>query len=140
MAKRKSARGKTARRGGRQASLAAGVATGIAAAVVGGYLLYKNTEPQRTQAKAWILKSRKEAARNVKKLRKVGAAEYARIVDKAVKHYGALYKANAPELAKAAADMRAEWKHIQAEARKAGAGAPRRRARRASARRKTKRS
>lgn len=103
-----------------------GIATGIAAAIVGGYLLYKHAEPHRRRAKAWVAQARKEAAQQVKKMKRVGAAEYGRIVEKAVRHAGALYEANAPELKRAAADMKSEWKHIQAEVKKAEAKKARR--------------
>lgn len=97
----------------------AGVAAGVAAALAGAYLLYhKSAAPQRKQAKAWVLKAKKEAAREMKKLKQVSAAEYGRIIDKAMQRYGSVKEVNAAELMAAAGDLKAEWKHIQAEAAK----------------------
>jgi len=101
----------------------AGVAVGVAAALAGAYLLYhKPGTPQRKQAKAWVMKARRDAAREMKKMKRVSAAEYGRIIDKAMQRYGSMKEVNAGELMAAAADLKAEWKHIQAEAAKAVKG------------------
>jgi Na+/H+-translocating membrane pyrophosphatase len=96
-----------------------GVAAGVAAALVGGYLLYHQSSPaQKRKAKAWVVKVRKEAAREVGKLKHVSAPEYARIVDQVMQRYASLKDASAPELIQAASDLKSEWKHIQAAATK----------------------
>lgn len=115
----------------------AGVAAGVAAALAGAYLMYhKSAAPQRKQAKAWIMKARKDAAREMKKLKHVSAAEYGRIIDKAMQRYGSMKEVNAAELMKAANELKGEWKHIQSEASKAmKASAPKRPARSAARKR-----
>jgi aminoglycoside phosphotransferase len=101
-----------------------GIAAGIAGALAGGYLLYQRTKPQQKQAKAWVLKARKEAAVEAKKAKLIGEKEYHRIVEKAIKHYGAIEKVGAPEIASVIRDAKAEWKHIEAQAKKAAKLAP----------------
>ncbi len=97
----------------------AGIAAGIAGAAAGAYLLYTKTKPQQKKAKVWVAKARKDAAVEAKKLSLIGEKEYHRIVEKAIKHYGAMEKVGAPEIASAVRDAKLEWKHIQAEAKKA---------------------
>jgi aminoglycoside phosphotransferase len=96
----------------------AGIAAGIAGAVAGAYLLYAKTKPQQKKAKVWALMARKEAAVEAKKLTSIGEKEYHRIIEKAMKHYGAMEKVGAPEIASAIRDAKSEWKHIRAEAKK----------------------
>jgi cytochrome c oxidase assembly factor CtaG len=99
-----------------------GVAAGVAAALAGAYLMYsKSAAPQRKQAKAWAAKARKDVACEVGKLKNVSASEYARIIDKAMQRYAAFKEVNGPEIAKTAKELKAEWKHIQAHAKKFGA-------------------
>ena len=97
----------------------AGVAAGIAGALAGAYLLYERSKPQQKHAKAWVLSARKAAAIEAKQLSSIGESEYRRIVEKAMKHYGAVNKISATEIAAAVRDARAEWKHIQTQAKKA---------------------
>jgi hypothetical protein len=98
--------------------IGAGVAAGIAGVLAAGYLVYEGTKPQHKKIKAWVSSARRNAARELKKLKHVGAEEYDRLVSKAIKHYGAIQKASGPEIAEAIRDARAEWKHINAEAKK----------------------
>jgi aminoglycoside phosphotransferase len=113
MAKRKAAAKRV-----RAMQIGAGVAAGIAGALAGGYLLYERTKPQQKQAKAWIMKARRAAAAEAKQLSRVGESEYRRIVEKAMRHYGAMERVGAPEVASAIRDAKAEWKHIQRAAKK----------------------
>lgn len=99
--------------------IGASAAAGIAAALVGGYLLYQQTEPQRQKAKTWIGKARIEAAGKIKKLGRVSESEYNKIVDQAMRHYGSLAKANTAELVAAARDLKNDWNRIRTEVRKA---------------------
>lgn len=103
--------------GSRGMKVGMGVAAGVAAALAGAYLMYaKSAAPQRKQAKAWALKARKDVVREVGKLKHVSASEYARIIDKAMRRYAAFKEVNAPEIAEAARELKAEWKNIQATA------------------------
>lgn len=115
---------KKAASGRRKVAVGAGIAAGIAGALAGGYLLYQYSKPRRKKAKAWVVAARKNAAVEAKKLSRMGEKDYHRIVEKAMRHYGAIQKAGAPEVMAAIRDAKAEWKHIQAEAKKA-AKAPR---------------
>lgn len=97
----------------------AGVAAGIAGALAGAYLLYARTKPQQKKAKVWVVKARKAAAVEAKQLANIGEKEYHRIVEKSMKHYGAVNKIGAAEVAAAVRDAKSEWKHIQMQAKKA---------------------
>ena len=64
----------------------AGVAAGIAGALAGAYLLYARTNPQqKKRTKAWVMKARKAAGMEAKKLSSIGEHEYHRIVEKAMR-------------------------------------------------------
>ena len=99
--------------------IGAGIAAGMAGALAGAYLLYERTRPQQKQAKAWVMKARKSAALEAKQLASIGEQEYQRIVEKAMKHYGAMEHIGGAEIASAIRDAKAEWKHIQLAAKKA---------------------
>ena len=100
-----------------------GVAAGVAAAIAGAYLMYaKSAEPHRKQVKAWAVKARKDVAREVGKLKNLSASQYAEIIDKAMQRYATLKEASAPEILAAAKEMKAEWRNIQAHAKKAAVG------------------
>ena len=103
----------------------AGVAAGIAGALAGAYLLYERTRPQQKHAKVWVAKARKAAGVEAKQLSSIGEKEYHRIVEKAMKHYGAMNKISATEVAAAVRDAKSEWKHIQMQAKKAAKSAKR---------------
>lgn len=97
----------------------AGIAAGIAGALAGAYLLYARTKPQQKKAKVWVMKARKAAAIEAQQLANIGENEYRRIVEKSMKHYGAMNKIGAAEVAAAVRDAKSEWKHIQMQAKKA---------------------
>ena len=103
----------------RAVKIGAGIAAGIAGALAGGYLLYEHTKPQQKKAKVWVVKARKSAAVEAKRLSVIGEKEYHRIVEKALRHYGTMEKVGAPEIASAIRDAKAEWKHIKGAAKKA---------------------
>lgn len=94
----------------------AGVLTAAALAGAAAYLL--SDKQQRTKMKAWVVKAKKEIARNVKVAKRLSGAEYKRIVDRAAKRYGSLHNVNAAEVMKAAQEMKTEWQRIQKEAKK----------------------
>ena len=97
----------------------AGVAAGIAGALAGAYLLYERSKPQQKHAKVWVMKARKAAAIEAKQLSSIGESEYRRIVEKAMRHYGAMNKIGAAEVMAAVRDAKSEWKHIKMQAKKA---------------------
>lgn len=97
------------------AGIGAGVLTAAALTAAAAYLLSDKKTMRR--AKAWAQKARKEVAKNVKATRKMSEKEYARIVDKATKHYAQLHEVTAPELRRAATDLKAEWKRLRKDAK-----------------------
>lgn len=110
---------KSSAKGAQAVKIGAGIAAGIAGALAGAYLLYERTQPQRKKAQAWVMKARKAAGIEAKQLTSIGEKEYQRIVEKAMKHYGALEHIGGAEIASAVRDAKAEWKHIQSAAKKA---------------------
>jgi predicted regulator of Ras-like GTPase activity (Roadblock/LC7/MglB family) len=109
----------------------AGVAAGIAGALAGAYLLYERTKPQQRHAKVWVAKARKAAGIEAKQLSSIGEKEYHRIVEKAMKHYGAMNKIGTAEIVAAVRDAKSEWKHIQMQAKKVAKPVPKRPAKKA---------
>lgn len=117
----------------------AGVAAGIAGALAGAYLLYARINPQqKKRTKAWVMKARKAAGMEAKKLSSIGEHEYHRIVEKAMRHYGAMEHISGAEIASAIRDAKSEWKHIKMQAKKMAKPAPKRRPAKKAAKRKTK--
>ena len=86
------------------------------AAAAGAYLL--SDKKTKTKAKKWAMEARKEVVKNAKVAKKLGEKEYARIVDEVMKHHAALEKLTAADVIKEGKALKAEWKKIQAEAKK----------------------
>ncbi len=93
----------------------AGVLTAAALTAAAAYLL--SNKKQRTRAKAWVVKARKEVAKNVKKARRMGEKDYHRVVARATKRYAGLHNVNTAELIKVTCDMKDEWKRLQKDAK-----------------------
>ncbi len=114
----------------------AGVLTAAALAAAGAYLL--SDKKRRTKAKAWVTKTRREVAKHVKTARRMGEKEYHRVVDQAAKHIGAVHEVDMAEIAKAARDIRGEWKNIQKDAKVLATMMPKKKpARRAAPKKRT---
>ena len=102
----------------RAAEVGAGVVTAAALAAAAVYWISeKTTKSQRTKAKAWIAKARKEIAHNVVSTRHFSEGEYKRIVDQALKKYQSLEGLNMADIVKAGREFKAEWTRIQAHAK-----------------------
>lgn len=86
------------------------------AAAAGAYLL--SDKKTKTKAKKWVVATRKEVVKNAKVAKKLGEKEYGKMVDQAIKRYGSLEKITAADAIKAGKELKAEWKKIQAEAKK----------------------
>jgi hypothetical protein len=100
------------------AEIGAGAVAAAALALAGGYVLWERMgKTKQAKVKAWVANARKESVKKLAMARSMSETEYNRIVEQAVKHYGAIAKINKPELAKVATDMKAEWKRIQAQAK-----------------------
>ncbi len=101
-------------------------AAALAAAAGADLLSDKKT---KAKAKKWVVSARKEVAKNAKVAKKLGAKEYAKLVDQAVKRYGSMEKMTAADMIAAGKDLKAEWTKINAEAKKmAKAYAPKKKA------------
>jgi len=101
--------------------VALGVGAGVLTAALVAAGVYVLSDKKRTaKAKAWVLKARKEIVKNIKAAKQMGEKEYARIVDQATKRIGSLNNVSAAELVKVAKVLKAEWKHIKSEAKRAG--------------------
>jgi len=99
--------------------IGAGAMAAAAVAAAGGYILWERMGKQKQgKVKAWVANARKEAVRNIAKAKKtISEVDYQRIVDAAVERYGAPHGMTKAELAKVAADLKADWKHIQSHAK-----------------------
>jgi len=86
------------------------------AAAAGAYLL--SDKKTKTKAKKWAMEARKEVVKNAMMAKKLGEKEYARIVDEAMRHRATLENLSAADIIKEGKMLKAEWKKIQAEAKK----------------------
>jgi hypothetical protein len=105
----------------RMAMGVAGAGALTAAALAGAAAYWfsgKEGKAHKAQAKAWAVKARKEVEKQMKHAKKLGAAEYTRIVDEAVKRYGSLENVSAADIMAAAKDMKGDWDMIQMHAKK----------------------
>ncbi len=86
------------------------------AAAAGAYLL--SDKKTKAKTKKWAMEARKEVIKNVKMAKKLGEKEYGRVVDEAMKHHAALENLTAADVIKEGKALKAEWKKIEAEAKK----------------------
>jgi hypothetical protein len=109
---------KTVKKGGSAKAWEIGSAITAAtlAAAAGAYLL--SDKKTKAKAKKWAMEARKEVVKNVKIARKLGEKEYGRMVDEAMKHHAALENMTAGDVIREAKALKAQWKQIQAEAKK----------------------
>src|SRR5580693_6930479 len=99
----------------RAVEIGAGAVTAAAIAAAAGMYFFggENGKKNKAKAKAWTLKVRKEIVKNAKIAKHLGKEEYQRLVEKAIKHYGAMEHMTAGEIAAAARDLKGEWDQIQ---------------------------
>ncbi len=92
----------------------AGMAAVGAAAAAAGYYFYasKNAKVHRQIAAKWAGDLKKKTVAEVKMLKKATPKAFASVVDKAAKAYAHV---DAKEVKKAVKELKANWKHIQAE-------------------------
>ena len=98
----------------RAVEIGAGAATAAAIAAAAGIYFFggERGKKNKAKAKAWIEKARKEIVKNAKIAKHLSREEYQRLVEKAIKHYGALEKMDAGQIALAARELKGEWDHI----------------------------
>src|SRR5690242_395898 len=101
----------------RKVAVEAGVGVLTAAALAGAAAYLLSSKSERRKAKAWAMKARREVAKNVRMARRMTQKEYTRVVDKAMKRYGALHGVSSAELKKAAGELKTEWARIQRDAK-----------------------
>jgi predicted regulator of Ras-like GTPase activity (Roadblock/LC7/MglB family) len=85
------------------------------------------------------MRARKAAGVEVKQLANIGENEYRRIMEKSMKHYGAMNKIGTAEIAAAVRDAKSEWRHIQRQAKKAAKPVSKRPAKKAAKRKAPRR-
>lgn len=98
----------------RAVEIGAGAVTAAAIAAAAGMYFFsgENGKKNKAKAKAWIEKARKEIVKNAKTAKHLGKEEYQRLVEKAIKHYGAIERMTPGEIAAAARELKGEWDHI----------------------------
>ncbi|HVO28744.1 MAG TPA: hypothetical protein VMT81_02055 [Candidatus Paceibacterota bacterium] len=122
--------------------IGAGALAAAALAAAGGYVLWENMDKgKRAKLKTWAVKARKDAIREFARAKRMSEGDYKQIVDRVTSHYAALHHVNQAELAKTAANLKAEWKRIQKQAqaiaaRRAGGAKKRKTVKRTAAKRK----
>ncbi|MFZ2167867.1 MAG: hypothetical protein WAV50_03275 [Minisyncoccia bacterium] len=110
---KKTSKGKVA------AEIGAGlVAAGAAAAV--GYYFYgsKHAKAHRKIAAKWATDLKKEVMREAKRLEKINARDFAKIVDTAAAALRGARSINATDLKRAANELKANWEMVQSEMKK----------------------
>lgn len=96
--------------------IGAGVAAGLAGALAGAYLM--SGKANQKKVKAWVAKAKRDVARELKTLKRVSEKEYKAVVEKVMKRYGSLEDVSMAEVARAVAEVKKEWKHIQGKVKK----------------------
>lgn len=97
------------------AKAGAGILTAAALTAAAAYLVSET--PEYRKAKAWAGKAKKEVEKQLRVARRMGGAEYKRVVDRAVRRYGSLEHVNEREIARVAREMTAEWGRIKKDAK-----------------------
>ena len=98
-----------------------GVEAGAALAAVGaaaaGYYFYgtQHAKKHRNAASAWAKGMKADVTKQVKALKKIDAQSVGKIVDQAAAAYQTAKGASKMDVAHAAKELKANWKHIQAE-------------------------
>jgi len=98
--------------------VAVGVGLGLAAAgAAAGYYFYgsKNAAGNRKKAAHFATALKADVVKNAKKMQKVDARAYHKVVDEAMKAYKSVKSIDQKDLASAAAELKANWKNIEAE-------------------------
>ncbi len=95
-------------------AVGAGVAA-LAAAAGAVYMLTGKNAKNRKKVAAWAQNMQKDVVRELKKVKKNSQSAYNQAVDTVVKNYKAAKKANSPELAAVAADLKGHWNVIKSE-------------------------
>lgn len=101
------------------AEIGAGIiAAGAAAAA--GYYFYgsKQAKNHRKIAAKWANDMKTEVVRKAKKLEKIGAKDFSKIVDMAAATYRGARSVNTADLKRAANELKSNWKMVQSEIQK----------------------
>jgi phage gp37-like protein len=105
--------------------LATGIGAGLLAAgavAAAGYYFYgsKDAKKHRDAASKWAVDMKKQVVSKAKKLKNIDAQDFAGIVDTVMKTYQGVKSINPTDLKNAAKELKANWKMVQAELKKAG--------------------
>jgi vacuolar-type H+-ATPase subunit I/STV1 len=95
-------------------ALGAGVAAVAAAATAAYFLTGKNAKNRAKLAK-WAKDMQTDVVKEIKKAGNLTKSSYVKTVDEVAKKYKQLKKANAPELAKLATELKNHWDAINRE-------------------------
>jgi hypothetical protein len=118
-----------------RAEVGGAIAAAVLAAAAGAYFM--SDKKNQAKMKAWAKKARIEVAKKAKVAKKLGEAEYDRIVDQVVKNYGPLEDLSARDVMMMGKELKAQWGAIQKHAQKfAGTSAKKGPAKKKSAKRK----
>ncbi len=99
---------------------AVGLGVLAAAAVAAGFYFYgKNGKQNRQKVGTWVEKAKADVTRELKKLTKINRAAYNRVVSEVTKKYQGLKGVDKSELVAMASDLKAHWKNIESQFKKA---------------------
>jgi DNA-directed RNA polymerase subunit F len=103
------------------AEIVAGLAT-VGAVAAAGYYFYgsKQAERHRGAAVKWAADMKKEVMREAKRLKKIDAKEFAKIVDTVTKTYLEIRSIDAKDVKRAASELKSNWEVVAREAKKSG--------------------
>ena len=95
----------------------AGISAGVAAAALslaGAYYFYfsKDGEKNRKQARAWIIKAKKEVASRLDKMKRVDQQVYNSVIDAVAKKYKAVQNVDREEIATMVKELKGHWASI----------------------------
>jgi hypothetical protein len=98
--------------------VAVGVGLGLAAAAAGaGFYLFgtQSGKAARKKASKWADDLKSDVVKKAKKLQKMDERAFRTIVDESSKAYERIKSINKDDLGAAAAELKSNWKHIEAE-------------------------
>ena len=103
------------------AEISAGIIAAAAAAAA-GYYFYGSPQAKKHRkiAAKWATDMKKEVMWEAKKLKDISAKDFAKVVDTVARTYVAAQSVNAPDVKRAAAELKSNWETVLKEAKKKG--------------------
>ncbi len=109
----------------KKVGLGVGLGLAAAAASAAGYYFYasKDAANNRKKVSKWATDMKSDVIEKAKKMKKFDQRAYKIIVDESMKAYKSVKSVNPQDLALAAAELKENWKAVEAELSRVSAGA-----------------